>query len=304
MKPKDWFAFLLLALIWGSSFMWIKLAVQEIGPFTLVGFRLLFGVLFLAIVIRARHLALPKDARTWAILGLLGLINTALPFVLISWGEQHIDSAVASILNGSVPLFTLFIAHWLLKDDRMTMVRIMGAAVGFVGIVILLSGGLSAADFAKNLLGDFAVLAAAALYGVGGVLVRLKLSHVSPTMGGFGSALVADGLVWTAACFVEFPLALPAEPITWISLIILGLLGTGLAYQLYFYLIQSIGSTRASMVTYVMPVVGLALGILFLREPLTWQLALGMVLIVGAVWLVNGNWRPAFLNAARHSRQP
>jgi len=81
-------------------------------------------------------------------------------------------------------------------------------------------------------------------------------------------------------------------------------LGTGLAYQLYFYLIQSIGSTRASMVTYVMPVVGLALGILFLREPLTWQLALGMVLIVGAVWLVNGNWRPAFLNAARHSRQP
>lgn len=304
MKPKDWVAFLLLALIWGSSFMWIKLAVQEIGPFALVGFRLLFGVLFLAIVVRARHLALPKDGHTWAVLALLALINTALPFVLISWGEQHIDSAVASILNGSVPLFTLFIAHWLLKDDRMTLVRITGAAVGFVGIVVLMSGGLSAADFAKNLLGDFAVLAAAALYGVGGVLVRLKLSHVSPAITGFGSALVADGLVWTTAFFVESPLALPHQPITWASLVILGFLGTGLAYQLYFHLIKSIGSTRASMVTYVMPAVGLALGILFLREPLTWQLALGMVLIVGAVWLVNSNWKASFSKATERSRQP
>lgn len=303
MRAKDWFAFLLLALIWGSSFMWIKLAVHEVGPFELVGFRLLFGVLFLAIVVRTRRLTLPHDAPTWGTLALLALINTALPFVLISWGQQHIDSAVASILNSSVPLFTLFIAHWLLKDDRMTPVRIVGALVGFAGIVVLMSGGLSSVDFGKNLLGNAAVLAAAALYGVGGVLVRLKLSHVSPAVTGFGSALIADGMVWAAAGLVEFPPVLPQAPITWTALLILGLLGTGLAYQLYFYLIKSIGSTRASMVTYAMPVVGLALGVLFLREPLTWQLALGMVLVVGAVWLVNSNWKPAFPKTAEAARR-
>jgi drug/metabolite transporter (DMT)-like permease len=141
MKARDWLAFWTLGLIWGSSFLWIKIAVQDVGPFVLVGWRLLIGVLALGVVVLLRRPALPRDRRVLGMLALLGLTNTALPFVLISWGEQTIDSAVASILNGTVPLFAMVIAHRSMADERITASRLTGLLTGFAGVVILMAGG-------------------------------------------------------------------------------------------------------------------------------------------------------------------
>jgi len=287
MTPKNWFSFIFLSLVWGSSFLWIKIAIGEIGPFTLVAVRLVFGLLVLALIVIWQRPAWPRSPALWGALIFMGLINTALPFVLISWGEKTIDSAVAAILNGAVPLFTLVMAHFFLHDDRMTWFKSLGVLSGFAGVVILMSQGLSPEGIQAGFLGQLAVLAASAFYAIAVVYSRRKLKGVAPLVQGFASALFADLMIWGGVVQWEWPLALPTLPLTWVSLAALGVFSTGIAYAIYFYLIHSIGPTRTSMVTYVAPVVGVVLGVTFLNEPLTWQLALGTAFIASAVWVVN-----------------
>ena len=165
MRLKDWLAFIILSVAWGSSFFWIKIALEEIGPFMLVGLRLLIGLIFLAAYILYKKPEFPKQQRVWKVLFVVGMLNTAFPFLLISWGEQFIDSAVASILNGSVPLFSAVIAHYFLQDDRLTRSRVIGLLVGFAGVVILVTRDLSS-GIEGSLLGQGAVLLAALLYGL------------------------------------------------------------------------------------------------------------------------------------------
>ncbi len=287
MNLKQWMAFILLAVIWGSSYLWIKIAVGEMGPFTLVAFRLLFGAIFLLAIVLIRRPEFPKQKSIWASMAFVGLVNSAIPFVLISWGEIYIDSAMASILIGAVPLFTLFIAHWTLKDDRMTIAKILGLIIGFVGIIVLMSESLTGGSSQNSLWGQLAMLAAAASYAIGITFTRRRLSDVSHSVQALVSVIFADTFIWVATIGLESPIQLPEAPIVWWAVLILGFLGTGLAYRLFFYLIQSAGATKASMVTYVAPVVGVILGVAFLNEALTWQLILGTILVVGAVLVVN-----------------
>jgi drug/metabolite transporter (DMT)-like permease len=290
MKSRDWLMFGALGLIWGSSFLWIKVAVAEIGPFTLVGWRLLFGLAGLAVVVAWRRPTMPRDRRTLAALALLGIINTALPFALISWGEQSIDSAVASILNGTVPLFAMVIAHFGLHDDRITLPRVVGLVTGFLGVVILMSRDIGPSGIAQGVMGQIAVLAAAILYAGSSVFARRNLRDVSPVVQAFLPLIVADTFVWAGAFATESTQLLPRLGSTWIALIWLGLLGSCVAYLLYFGLLQSVGPTRATVVTYIFPVVGVVLGVLFLGERLDWSLAIGGALIVAGIGAVN--WKP------------
>jgi drug/metabolite transporter (DMT)-like permease len=290
MKMREWLMFGALGLIWGSSFLWIKVAVGEIGPFTLVGWRLLFGLAALAIVVAWRRPALPRDRRTLGVLALLGIINTALPFALISWGEKSIDSAVASILNGTVPLFAMVIAHFGLHDDRMTMPRVIGLATGFVGVVVLMGRDIGPEGIAHGVLGQAAVLAAAILYAGSSVFARRNLREVSPVVQAFLPLISADAFVWTGALLTEGGGLIPRLGSTWFALVWLGVLGSCVAYLLYFGLLQSVGPTRATVVTYVFPVVGVVLGVLFLGERLDWSLAGGAALIVAGIGAVN--WKP------------
>lgn len=290
MKPKDWVLFLALGLIWGSSFLWIKIAVAEIDPFTLVGWRLLFGTLGMVAVLLVRRPPFPRSPGTWASLAFLGIINTALPFVLISWGEKSIDSAVASVLNSTVPLFTLVIAHYALHDEPITARKSLGLLIGFAGIVVLMVRDLGADVLRTGLLGQAAVLLAAVSYASASVFARRTMREVSPLVQAFLPMAVADGLVWVAATQAGEPGRLPAIPITWVALLWLGLLGSCVAYLLYFSLLHSVGATRTTMVTYVFPVVGLVLGVLFLKEAADWHLLAGAGLVVASLVVVN--WRP------------
>ncbi len=298
MKARDWLTFSLLGLVWGSSFLWIKVAVREIGPATLVGLRLLIGLLGLAAVVAARRPSFPRDRRTLAALGVLGIINTALPFILISWGEQFIDSAIASILNGTVPLFTIVIAHLALHDDRITAPRILGLITGFLGVVVVMSRDLGAGSRAGSVLGQAAVLAAAVSYAGSSVFARRNLRQVDPVVQAFLPLIAADSVAWVTALASEGRLEIPRLPITWVALAWLGLLGSCLAYLLYFRLIHAIGPTRATMVTYVFPVVGVVLGVVFLGERADWHLAAGALLVALGLAVVNIKRRTAVAPAA------
>lgn len=289
MRGRDWLMFWMLGLIWGSSFLWIKIALQEIGPFTLVGWRLLIGVVTLGIAVVIRRPTLPRQRRVLAMLALLGVINTALPFVLISWGEQAIDSAVASVLNGTVPLFAMVFAHFALDDDRMTSSRVLGLLVGFAGVVVLLSGEMVGGGLRQSGLGQVAVLLAAVLYAASGVFARKNLREVSPMVQAFLPLIVADTLIWMGALGIEAPGLVPAARSTWIAVTWLGILGSGIAYLILFQLLHRIGPTRTSMVTYVFPLVGLVLGVVFLQEALTPQLVFGTAMIIAGILVVNGS---------------
>jgi len=289
MKLRDWVTFWTLGLIWGSSFLWIKIALDNVGPFTLVAWRLLIGVAGLALVVLFRRPTFPRGRRIYGLLALLGLTNTALPFLLISWGEQSIDSAVASILNGTVPLFAMVFAHFALQDDRMTRARVAGLILGFLGVIVLMSGELAPGGFGVGGLGQLAVLLAATLYAFSSVFARKSLHGLPPVVQAFLPLIVADLFIWTGAVAIEAPAIVPTTGLTWFALSWLGLLGSCAAYLLYFSLLHRVGPTRTTMVTYVFPVVGLVLGIVFLQEPVTPSLLIGAAMVVAGILVVNGS---------------
>lgn len=302
MRLKEWGAFWLLGSIWGSSFLWIKIAVAEIGPATLAAIRLLFGFLGLLAVMRLQRQALPRTTAYLPAYLFMGAFNTALPFVLISWGETRIDSGLAAILNATVPLFTIVIAHFWLSDERITATRLAGLLVGFTGVVVLMSRDLGMAGIAHSVWGQLAVLAASASYALAATFTRRHLRGHPPLLQATMVVLFADLFVWLTVAAWERPLHLPALPITWFALAWLGLLGSCAAYLLYFYLINAWGPTRASLVTYVFPVIGLLLGIVFLSETADWRLLAGTALVVAGIAVVN--LRQAFALAAIRKELP
>lgn len=287
MKLREWAAFCLLGLIWGSSFLWIKIAVAEIGPFTLVAFRLLFGLIGLLLVMRWQGQSLPRQRKVLLAYLFMGVFQTALPFVLISWGETRIDSALASILNGTMPLFTIVIAHFWLHDEKITLPRVVGLIVGFIGVVVLVSRDFDPQSTHGSIWGQLAVLAATVSYATATTFSRRYLRGQPPVVQSTMILVVAGTLLWLAAPIVERPLRLPALPITWLALAWLGLLGSCTAYLLFFYLINAWGATRASLVTYIFPVIGLILGILFLSEVADWRLIVGSLLVIAGIVVVN-----------------
>jgi drug/metabolite transporter (DMT)-like permease len=283
---KPWLAFAALSLIWGSSFLWIKVAVQEVGPMTLVAFRLLFGLLALLIAARVTRQRLQISRGDLPAYAVVAALNTAIPFTLISWGETRIDSGTAAILNGAMPLFVLVLAHFWLQDEHITWMRLAGLLLGFGGVGLVV--GLGAGGFFEgNRLGQLAVLGGALSYALANTFSRRYLRNRQPLTQATMVVLIAEAMLWVSTLTFERPLRLPALPISWVAILWLGLLGTGTAYLLYFYLINAWGSTRSSLITYAMPVIGVALGVSFLGESLDPRVLLGTLLVVAGVVLVN-----------------
>ncbi len=288
MKIKEWGVFLLLGAVWSASFLWIKIAIREIGPMTLVTFRVTLGMLTGLLIAWLARAAWPRDRRSWGVLLLLGVTSVAIPFFLISWGEQSIDSAVASILNATVPLFTILFAHRFTRDDRMTPYKIAGLLLGFLGVVVLMGHGRSNGQ--NSLIGQGAVLLAAIFYAGSSVFARLNTEHIAGLVRGVVPLVSATALMWVTAPLVERPFHVPTQPLTWVALLWLGVLGSGVALMLWYYLLHQVGPTRTTMVTYVFPLGGMILGVIFLGEPLSWQLTGGAALIIASLVVVN--WKP------------
>ena len=290
MKLKHWIVFILLGLIWSTSFLWIKIGVREVGPMPLVAFRMSFGAITAVAIALHQKVTWPRDWKTWGTFAILGPTSLAIPIFFISWGERTIDSAVASILNATVPLFTIVIAHIWLNDDKMTFQKILGLLVGFAGVVVLLSKDLNASA-QNSLVGQGAVILAAVFYAWSAVFARKATQHVAGLARGASPLITAALFMWLTAPFIEKPFLVPTLPITWVAALWLGILGSGLAMLMFYYLLHEVGPTRATLVTYLFPIGGVIFGVIFLDEHLSWQLLAGTLLIVSSLAVVN--WQPA-----------
>ena len=281
---------LFLASLWGPSFLFIKVAVEDIPPLTLVVGRVGIAALLLYIVLRMQGRNLPRFGLVWKHFAVMAFFQHALPFTLFNWGEQHISSALASILNGTTPLFTILLAHVVVQDDRMNMPKVMGVFVGFGGLLLLIAPSLLIGMQATTL-GLFAVTLAAASYGVAIVYSRLNLRGQPPLVAPAAQLTVATLFMLPLSLFIERPFSLPAP--SWAalgSLFSLATFGTALAFVVYYYLIERVSATYVSMVTYMVPVIGLILGVLVLNEQLRWNAYIGCALILIGVMIVNGKF--------------
>ncbi len=302
MKTKDWLLFWLLGGLWGTSFLWIKIAVTEVSPFMLVSFRTLFAALglvgYLLLVRSVRIDWVQVRKQIWVFL-FLGLFNIVIPFMLISWAGQHIDSGLSSILNSTMPLFTIMISPFFVSDDRFTLTKAAGLLTGFTGVVMLMYPNLGG-EWNSNLAGQAAVLLAALCYGSSTVFARKKAQGLPPQMQAFLQFFMATLMIWVIMLVNERPLVFPRLPITWFALIWLGVLGSGIAYIIYFGLLPRIGPTRMSMVTYILPLVGVLLGIIFLGERFHWGAIVGGLLILAGFSIVNWKARAQTVKPAVH----
>ena len=270
----------LLGLIWGSSFLWIKIAIGEIPPATLVAWRMTLGAAGMLAFLLATGRRLPSSRAALVTLALLGLVNTALPIFLISWGEQFIDSGTAAVFNSLMPLFSLLLAGVVLKVEPVSGLRVTGVVIGFAGAALLASRELALRADPSALIGTLAVAIAAASYAVGGSYALHSMRGIHRYEAAAGALFFAAIYAWILALVADGGIILPTQPGPIIAVLWLGVIGSFIAYLIYFLLIERLGATVAGMVTYTFPVVGVALGVVFLHEVLDWRLALGAALVV------------------------
>lgn len=285
---REWVTFWVLAIVlWGPSFLLIKVALRELEPVMVVALRISLGAVGCWALLLWQRIPLPRQPRLLVALVLFGLVNTAAPFLLITWAEQFIDSGVAGILNGTMPFFTTLIAHFFLADDRITPLKLVGLTLGFAGMVFLVGGNLRSVELLGSLGGQLAVIAACVCYACGAVYNSRALRGHRPEVIAAYSLTGAAVWLWLAALASGTPVRLPTSSAVWLAVLWLGLMGTALAYTAAFYLMRSWGPTRVSLLTYVLPVVAVTLGVVFLGETLRWQLVAGGLLVLAGIGVVN-----------------
>ncbi len=285
---SQWLVFLALGFMWGSSYLFIKLAVDDFGTFTLVALRLAVGAALLWVVIRLAGQELPRERRIYGHLLVMACVNIVIPFALITWAERSVDSSIAAILTAAVPLFAIVIAPLILHDEPIRLNGVAGLAIGFVGVVVLTSRNLGSTG--SDITGEIALLGAALSYAVGAVYSRHNMRGVRPMIPAVFQVTFAMLIAGAIAIVFEHPWDARPDGQAIFSIAWLGLLGSGIAYLANFRLLAAWGATRTTLVAYVIPVVGIVLGFLVLNEPVDIRLLVGTGLVVGGVALVNSRF--------------
>ena len=289
---RGYAALALLALIWGASFLFIKLAVRDMSPATVVLARALFGVLMLGVILAARRQTpFPAGTRRRLLpFVVMAIFGSALPWFGISFGELSISSALASILNATTPLWTAILATWVTPDERPGGLNYLGVAVGFLGTGVLLAPDLIGQPLKATTIGTVAVAAAAASYAIAALVQRRRLSGVSPLQVGFWQLTLTLPLAATIALPTIATTHLHLASI--VSIIALGAGGSGIAYLLYYFMMNTLGATRATTVTFLLPVTAVFWGASLLHESITIPILAGMAVILFGVFLTSRPRRP------------
>lgn len=276
---------LICATGFGGSFLFINVAVTEIPPITLTAARSVISFLALWSVLRLMGLRLPSWGPIWWWITALGFASLVLPMVLVSWGQLHIESGLAGIIIGFVPIVTFVLAHLFFQDERFTPMGFVGVLVGFLGVVAII-GPAALFDFGNHLLGQIATFAGAISIGAANIIGR-RISSIGPMVIVTASQLTA--VVWLVplSLIVDQPWALAPSDTALGCLVIIGLFGSALPGFLFYRLLVRVGATRASLVAYVAPIVSVVVGALVLDERLPWSALLGLVLILVGAYIVN-----------------
>ena len=283
MRPRDVVDLVALAVLWGASFLFMRIAGPEFGAFALVEVRVAIAALVLLPLLVAKG-QFSELTGNWATLGVLGVHNTAMPFFLLTWATLFLSAGIGGILNATAPIFAAVVA-WAWLGEKLNISRIAGLLVGTIGVWLLVSDKIGA-SMGDTTLAVIAALAASFLYGVGGNFTRRYASHVKPLAVATGSQV--------GAALVLFPVAIVTWPDTaistraWVAAVLMGLFSTALAYILYFRLIANVGPTKAITVTYLIPLFAMLLGAVVIDEPVTGAMIIGCAVILLGTALATG----------------
>jgi drug/metabolite transporter (DMT)-like permease len=302
MSGAEWALLVALSVLWGGSFFFIEVAVNELPPLTIVTARLAIAAATLLAIMAFRGHKLPLQREVWLAFLAMGLLNNVVPFSLIVWGQTHIASGVASILNATTPLFTVVLAHFLTADERLTRARFIGVSVGFCGVAIMI-GVTVFRSIQMDALAQLAVLAAALSYALAGIFGRrFKEMGVQPMATATGQVMMSTIILMPVAMMVDRPwtLAVPS-PSTIASLLGLAILSTAIAYILYFRILSTAGATNLLLVTFLIPISAIILGVVVLGETLAAKHVAGMLLVGLGLAAIDG--RPIAAIRRRFTRR-
>lgn len=292
MAAGDWATLALLSLIWGGSFFFGRVAIQEVPPLTMVLVRLSVGALTLYVIARASGVRLPLGRRLLAEFVLLAIIANIIPFGLIAWSQQHIPSGLSSILNAATPLFTVLVAQAFTQDEKFTAGKLTGVLLGFAGVAVMMGPALIGQLGGHHLPAQLAAIGATVSYGFAAVYAR-RFRHLPPLGVALAQLAVASVLLAPLALAIDRPwnLAMPSPHVLG-ALAGLGMLSTGIAYILYFRILARNGATNISLVTFLVPVSAILLGALVLGEELEPREVLGFAIIaLGLAAIDSRPWR-------------
>lgn len=286
MTGRDWGLLILLSLLWGGAFFFSKIAVGAIGPLTTAACRVSLAALVLLAVVRIGGHHMPTGREAWSAFLVMGLINNAIPFGLIFWGQTRIDSSLAAILNAMTPVFAVLLAHVLTQDEKLTPAKSLGVATALAGVVLLIGpaalGGITAAGW-----GMLAVLGAGVSYALAGLYGR-RFKALPVQVAAAGMLCGSSVLLIPTALAVEQPWTFSPGLVHVAAVVGLALLSTALAYLLYFRVLRSAGPTNVQLVTFLIPVSALALGVVILGERLAPAAFAGMALIFTGLAVIDG----------------
>lgn len=292
MSTSEWAMLLGLSVLWGGSFFFTRVALAGLPPLTLVLLRVALAALILNAVVLLAGSRMPRDGRVWAAFAGMGLLNNAVPFCLIVWGQTHIASGLAAILNATTPLFTVAAAHVMTSDERMTRGKLAGVLVGLAGVVAMV-GPAALAGLGTDLLAQVAVLGAALSYALAGIFGRRFRRLGVPALATAAGQVTASSLLLLPLCLVvdrPWTLPMPGLPV-WGAVLAIASLSTALAYGLYFRILATAGATNLLLVTFLIPVTAILLGVSVLGERLAVRHSAGMALIACGLAAIDGRLR-------------
>lgn len=285
MSGAEWAMLLALSVIWGASFFFMKVAVQEVSFLVVVASRIALGALFLWGVVLAKRIAVPRDSRLWRDYAILGVANNLVPFALIAFGQTALPSGVAAILNASTPLWTVLFAHVATADERLTAPRLTGVLIGIAGVAVIV-GPQAIHGAAGAWLPSLAIVCAAVCYAGSAIFAR-RFKGQPPLITSAAQLSVSTLVSVPALLLIE---GLPATPSPHVlgALLGVGVLSTGVAFLLFFRILAGAGATNAVLVTFLVPVSAILLGALFLGEVLGPSDFAGMAAIALGLAAIDG----------------
>lgn len=291
MPPFYWLLILLLSSIWATSFIMIEIGLSEVNPFSLVFWRLAPAALtFTAVTLLLGH-RFPASISFWRSFAVIALFANVIPFSLISIGQQYIEAGLASILNGTTPIFTALLAHFFLKNEPLHLHKFLGLICGFIGVAIIFGIG-ALLNFDLRNAGQLCIVGAAFSYGVAFILGKKYADNVNSYVSCSAMLLCSATMIFVIAALWQG--GLPQQPHSrevWAAILFMSLAGTGFAYVLYYYLLRRVATTNVSLVTFIAPPITILIGWLWLNEVLTLSDYAGMILILGGLLLIDNKMR-------------